>query len=418
MERIYLNNGLNVFFYQMSNTNSVTISLYVKTGSICEEFEGITHLLEHLHFRKLGKFSQEELYYKMECMGSSLRATTYRDFIKFSMKVIPEKCIESIEIFQNLITNDDWNDDDYEKEKKVVLNQIDECGEYISIEKAARKVIFGNHTLSKEIMGTRKKIEALKIEDVQKCKSKLFTSKNLLLCITGNMDAKVLTSILNKMEEIRLPVTEEECKLAFPNLFHHRKPDIVFREVQDSNPLDVNMSFDITYNKDSKDLLTIVNCILGEGVGSKLQKKVREEKGYSSNIASYIEWYQGFAVLNINFSVKRQFLLECMREIVSILKEMKTSISTKDLEVTLPFYTTNQAFYEDDTEEMNFQLAYNHFILGMEFGSVELKNDEKTKVALQEISKKIFELYNLCVVVVGNTKAITKKSIVQILKDI
>ena len=85
MECIHLNNGLTVFFYQMSNTHSVTISLYVKAGSVYEEVEGTTHLLEHLHFRKLGKFTQEELYYEMECMGSSLRAAAYRDFMKFSM---------------------------------------------------------------------------------------------------------------------------------------------------------------------------------------------------------------------------------------------------------------------------------------------------------------------------------------------
>lgn len=81
-----LDNGLTVLFHQMPNTHSVTVGLYVKAGCLYENEHhiGITHLLEHLHFRKLGVLSQKELYYKMECIGSTLRAATYRDFLKFT----------------------------------------------------------------------------------------------------------------------------------------------------------------------------------------------------------------------------------------------------------------------------------------------------------------------------------------------
>lgn len=418
MKRITLNNGLQVLFHQMSNTHSVTVGLYVKAGLAHEKVEGMTHLLEHLHFRKAGKLSQNELYYKMECMGSTLCATTYRDFLKFSMKVTPEKSEECVEIFQNLIVQDEWNDEEYEKEMKVVINQMDECGEYASIEKEARNIIFKNHVLSGNIMGNREKIETVKKSDVQRYKHEIFTSENMLLCITGNVDEKTLSNILKQLQKIDISIVETEHHNIIPKAFHHRKPNIVLKEIHDDNPLDVNISFDITYDEYSKDLITIVNCILGEGVGSKLQKRVREEKGYSSNIASYIEWYHGFAVLHINFSVKKEMLFESLREIVDILMEMRNDISTKDLNVTLPFYTTNYMFYEDDTEEMNFQIAYNLFVLGTQCGSVQLENNEKTKLALRETAKTIFKQNNMCIVILGNTKGITRKSIVDVVESV
>ena len=46
-------------------------------------------MLEHMYFRKLGDLAQADLYYKMESVGSTLIASTYRDFIKFTMKVAP-----------------------------------------------------------------------------------------------------------------------------------------------------------------------------------------------------------------------------------------------------------------------------------------------------------------------------------------
>ena len=399
----------------MPNTHSVTVGLYVKAGSGYEEenFAGMTHLLEHLHFRKLGVSSQRELYYKMECMGSSLRAATYRDFLKFTMKITPDKLEECIIIFKNIIETDEWTEDEYEKEKHVVINQILEKGNYVSVEKEVQNVVFKNHPLSRKIMGEVETIEQLSGTDVAEYKKKMFTTGNLLLCITGNISDSNYVTMLKTLENVKINKKDIARKIDCPKCFHKRKPDVLFKAVQDDNPLDVNVAFDITYDENTKDLLTILNCVLGEGVGSRLQKSIREEKCYSSDVYSYIEWYQNFAVLHIRFSVVRNAFLDCFREIIAILEEMKSGITEQDLDVTLPFYTTNRVFNEDDTEEMNFQLAYNEFVLGMEYRSVGLENNVSTIFSLQELAKNIFTTNNMSVVLVGNTKSMTKKSVLQ-----
>ena len=399
----------------MPNTHSVTVGLYIKSGSGYKEeyFAGTTHLLEHLHFRKLGVFSQSELYYKMECMGSSLRATTYRDFLKFTMKITPNKLEECIMIFKNLIETNVWSDDEYKKEKQVVINQILEKGNYVSVEKEVRNVVFKNHPLSREIMGDVETIEQLSETDVAEYKKKIFATGNLLLCITGNMSGSNYENMIKKLETVKINKIDIVRKIDCPKCFHNRKPDVLFKVVQDNNPIDVNISFDITYDEKSKDLLTIMNCVLGEGVGSKLQKCIREEKCYTSDIYSYIEWYQKFAVLHVRFSVVKRVFFDCLSEVIGVLEEMKSEITKEDLDVTLPFYTTNRVFYEDDTEGMNFQLAYNKFVLQMEYRGVRLENNALTIFSLQELAKNIFTTNNMSVVLVGNTKTITKKSVLE-----
>lgn len=420
MNHLLLSNGLSVLLHQMPNTHSITLGLYVRCGSAYEEecIAGITHLLEHLHFRKLGFFSQDELYYKMECMGSSLRATTYRNFLKFTMKIIPEKFAECIIIFKNLIETIEWGNDEFQKEKQVVINQIFEKGNYISIEKEVQKLVFKDHPLSRDIMGEWENVERLTEADVTEYKKKMFTSENILVCITGNVNEMNYINMLKDLQTAFISKSTMVRKINSPECFHNRKPDILFKEIQDSNPLEVNISFDITYDKKTKDLLTILNCILGEGVGSRLQKSIREERCYSSDIFSYIEWYENFAVLHVRFLVEKRVFYDCFNQIITILKEMKCSIVKRDLDVTLPFYTTNQIFNEDDTEEMNFQLAYNEFVLGMEYRSVKLDNSESTILCLQKLAKNVFIANNMSVVLVGNTKTITKKSITQIISNL
>lgn len=423
MEMVTLNNGLRVLIYPMLNTHSVTMGLYVRAGSAYEKgkFVGATHFLEHLHFRKCGEFSQDELYYKMECIGSTLRGVTYRDLLQFTMKVHPDKIEECMEIFENIIASDNWTDEEFEKEKKVVLNQIYEKGDYITLDKEMRKVVFKNYALQNEIMGDAETIEALNKFDMQEYKKKLFSASNMLFCITGNIKEADCKKMLEKLEVLSVSQDEEEREISCPAIFQHRKPDIIFKNVQDDNPLEVNISFDITYDEDIKafhnfkDYLTIFNCVFGEGVGSRLQRIIREEKGYSADISSYIEWEQKFAVLHIEFSVEKKDLINCLEEIVMTINKMKNEISRKDLDVTLPFYTTNYAFYEDDTAEMNYQLAYNKLVLGQDFRSFELENNDETIMSLQRLAEKIFVENNMAVVVLGNTQRITKKSIKQII---
>ncbi|MEE1196060.1 MAG: insulinase family protein [Lachnospiraceae bacterium] len=176
MKYLTLGNGLSVLFHQMQNTHSVTVGLYVKAGSGYEtsEYNGITHLLEHLHFRKLGKYSQEELYYKMESMGSTLRAATYCNFLKFTMKVVPEKIEECIDIFQELIVTKEWMDEEIKQEKQVVINQILEKGNYITIDREVRKNIFKDHGLANEIMGNIQTVNNIRKTDLEKYKKEMF----------------------------------------------------------------------------------------------------------------------------------------------------------------------------------------------------------------------------------------------------
>lgn len=61
MQKRILNNGLKVIYYPIEHAMSVEIGLYIRAGARYENKEnnGITHLLEHMHFRQLGRHESE-----------------------------------------------------------------------------------------------------------------------------------------------------------------------------------------------------------------------------------------------------------------------------------------------------------------------------------------------------------------------
>lgn len=104
-EKLKLKNGLEVWVSRLPNTHSVTVDLFVRSGVAYETSDklGITHLLEHLIFRELQGFSQRELYFFMESLGTTLKAVTYRDFLRFYLKVLPENAVNVTKIFKSIL---------------------------------------------------------------------------------------------------------------------------------------------------------------------------------------------------------------------------------------------------------------------------------------------------------------------------
>lgn len=417
MKNIILPNGVRCIVNPMRNTHSVTVGLYLKAGvGYGEDKPGITHLLEHLHFRQLGKTSQSELYYRMEKIGSTLRAVTYRDLLHFSMKVAPSHIEECLGIFTEILNAKSWTNENFCSEKQVVQNQIIESENYTSIEKSARRCIFKDHPLACDIMGTTLQVEDIVLQDIVDYKNKVFCTSNILICMTGNFTNQQELRMLKMFSEYEALPIYEEFKLVYPTCFHSRKPDIILEHTDNGNQLDVNISFDIKYSSANVLYLRLLNCILGEGVGSRLQRSIREEKHYCAGIGSYVEWYAGFAVLHISFAVDNKVFYPCLNDIVDIINLMKTDITKEDMDTALPFYTTNQIFYEDDTEAMNYQLAYQQLIFGQSSAKSNPQNNKETIDAIQTIATDIFVPANCCVVVIGNTRRLTKKRIREIIQ--
>ena len=131
-------------------------------------------MLEHMYFRKLGDLAQADLYYKMESVGSTLIVLTYRDFIKFTMKVAPVYLKTCWGIMENFFKITEWSDDEFVYEKRVVLNQICDRNEYIFIDDEARKLAFSGHPYSRNIMGDYISIQNITLKNLKKMQKKHF----------------------------------------------------------------------------------------------------------------------------------------------------------------------------------------------------------------------------------------------------
>ena len=417
MEKYELKNNLNLYYYPINSAQSISIDLFVKVGSRNEDISnnGITHMLEHMHFRQLGTMNQEEIYFKMEQMGNTLQATTYKELLRFYVKTRHKNLMNCLEYFKQIITSYNWSQEQFEAEKKVVLNQILMRDSYFNIDKYVSELLWNGDSLGFPIEGTKEVIEKLTLEELLEFKRRYFNPDNIFIVISGCININDIEYINDLFSQIKLTSEKKIIKTICPN---YKTSKIAFMK-NNEKYFDVNISFIVDYELASIEEIIILSSILGGGDGAILCMELREKLGITSNIYSDITTYSDIAVFEITLNIYKENLLKGLTEIFYALNKSKTKIVEKDMDINIPFYTDNLWYWLENPCELNLRMAWEIITKKNPALSVEQKISiykNVTKERLMCASKEIFKPENVFVAIAGAVGKLTKKEIKNIIR--
>ena len=404
-----LNNGLKIVEYPIDNAQSIEIGLYIKAGARYENKgdNGITHLLEHMHFRQLGNMKQKEIYEYAEKMGSTLRGTTYKEMLCFNIKVRPKYLKKSLNLFEKIITTYEWTEEQLKSEKKVVISEIREKEDNNENQKIIDRVIWNKHPLSNSILGNASNIKRITLQKLVQYKKKIFCQDNMLLVITGAINEEEIIWINKKFEAIAI----NEClqKINSNNMNDgqfKRKHNYLMKNYPEWNLINMQLIFDVDLKQIKENELLFFNSIVGGGDGSYLQQEIRDKRGMVYDIYSYGEIFSDKAVWSIVYSIEKDQLYLSLNVIVKMLKMLKTVISQEDIEKNMPFFTENLWYWTEGTKELNFQLG-NDFIknkIGLTINERIKENEKINYERMQKVAEIILKNKNMSLIAMGPIK--------------
>src|SRR5438105_4464343 len=107
IRRTVLANGLTVITEQMAHIRSVSIGIWVKTGSRHEhsELNGISHFVEHMVFKGTNTRTAQDIARQMDSIGGNMDAFTAKECICFNMKVLDEHVPLAMDVLSDLVLN-------------------------------------------------------------------------------------------------------------------------------------------------------------------------------------------------------------------------------------------------------------------------------------------------------------------------
>src|SRR4051812_28140621 len=126
VRREVLSNGLTILTEEMPHIRSVSIGIWIKTGSRHEssEWNGISHFSEHMVFKGTQNRNAEQIAREVDSVGGNMDAFTAKECICFDVKVLDEHLPRALDILSDLVLNPTFDAAELTRERGVILEEI------------------------------------------------------------------------------------------------------------------------------------------------------------------------------------------------------------------------------------------------------------------------------------------------------
>src|SRR5689334_16936667 len=192
IRREVLPNGLAVITEEMEHIRSVSIGIWVKTGSRDEdkEWNGISHFVEHMVFKGTKNRTAEGIARQVDSIGGNIDAFTAKECVSFSIKILDEHLPIALDVLGDLVLNPVFDDQDITRERGAILEEIkmDEDNPDYLVHEIFTQNFWKDHPLGLPILGTRDTVRRFERTPVLESYGKKFVPSNMIITAAGHLD--------------------------------------------------------------------------------------------------------------------------------------------------------------------------------------------------------------------------------------
>ena len=330
-----LPNGATCVVADIEQSTLTCIDFWCKGGSLYEmrKEEGMAHFLEHMIFKGSKNLKEGEFDLKIESLGGSSNAATGLDDVHYHVLVPPEKIEEGLKLILELLLFPKIEQDAFEMEKEVVLEEIAQNIEQPD-EIIYMKLLKGcltPHRYSKPILGDEKTVKSINPRQMKQFHKNHYVGKNCTLSIAGELPKEIISIVSNsKLNELK-KITKE-TNICTKTTFNKGYKKETIPRLEGGRIL---KAWKLPPAKEQILILgaEIAATILCEGKSSIIVKKLREEKRIIESIDIDLQILEEGGLILLDVSCQKENLKLAESEINIILKKLNRDlVADKDLE--------------------------------------------------------------------------------------
>ena len=300
-----LENGIRIV-HKKTDRAVAHCGLIIKGGSRdeMENEQGLAHFIEHVIFKGTSKRKAFHILSRMEDVGGEINAFTTKEETCIHSSFIPKYYERSLELLSDIIFNSNFPKKELEKEKTVVLDEInyykDNPSELIFDE--FEEQVFSDHSLGKNILGTPKHINSFNKRMINDFINRNYLTHEMVISSVGDITMDKLISLVEK-HFAHIPKSQtNRSQLAFSN--YQKKEITTNKKGFQSHCIIGNEAYGIKHPK--KTPLTLLNNILGgPGMNSRLNLAIREKYGFTYSIESNYTPYSDTGIFSVYLASDR-----------------------------------------------------------------------------------------------------------------
>lgn len=322
-------NGLRLVVKQMQGLMSVTMGILVGTGACAEtdKEDGISHFIEHMQFKGTKKRNAFEVSDAFDRLGAQVNAFTGKDLTCYYSKCTSDHTAECFEILSDLFLNSTFPEDEMEREKGVVCEEIsmnEDTPEDLCLDLLAR-AFYGKENYGRNILGIAKNVKSFSVADIMRYKKARYCPENIVISFAGAIDGQTAQALVETyfgtLEkgafEKRTPVLgAKKQSLVKKKSIEQMHIALAYPAIERGNILE--------------DAVGAINGILGGTMSSRLFQEVREKRGLAYSVYSYVSNFENCGSQIIYAGVNPSQKQEAYNAICDVVKDIKKNGVTKD----------------------------------------------------------------------------------------
>ncbi|HVB98778.1 MAG TPA: pitrilysin family protein [Candidatus Dormibacteraeota bacterium] len=404
LRKTVLPNGLVVISETMPHFRSVSVGIWVRTGSRREPeaVGGISHFIEHMVFKGTERRSCEEIAGAVDSVGGMLDAFTTKEIVCFSAKVLDEHLPLAFDVISDMVLRPLFAAPELEREKRVVLEEIkmDEDNPETSINELFLQGFWKGHALGRPILGTRVTVDGFEREGVLDWFRKCYVPNEILIAAAGNVEHARLVDLAMAAFGSLNPAT---------NGYHESVPEphalIQVRRKRSLEQAHVFVGVPAFAAADPRRYpMAVLNSILGSGMSSRLFQNIRERQGLAYAVMSDTMPYRDVGLLSVYAGTSGEKVEGLVRSVIDEFRRMKQEpVSAEELtrakeqlkgSLTLSLESTGARMSNRSRQEIYFG----------RFQSLEeifAEVDAVTREQVQELAREIFVTDRIALAALG-----------------
>jgi zinc protease len=188
-----LSNGLEVLVVEDKSVPLATVEITTKNGSYTEspEYNGLSHLYEHMFFKANKDYpSQEEYMAKVRELGIVFNGTTSEERVNYFFTLPQNKWEEGLHFMNSAIRYPLFLAEEMKKENVVVDGEFqrNESNPFFPLIDGMNHALWGDLYSRKNVIGDHQIINTATPEKMQTIKNKYYWPNNSMLIIAGDVD--------------------------------------------------------------------------------------------------------------------------------------------------------------------------------------------------------------------------------------
>ena len=329
INKTVLGNGVRIVSERVTHVHSVSIGIWVRSGSRYEHKaeSGIAHFIEHMLFKGTQKYTACEIARMIDSVGGVFNAFTSKEYTCFYVKVLSQHVDMAVDLLCDIFFHSLFLQDEIEKERNVILQEInmvkDTPDDYI--QDMFNHDFFSEHPLGYNILGELETVQSFRRSDIKGFyRREYLVPDRIVISVAGNIEHNALVERLAVKFE---SVTKKKAIPAQSSFQPSRSINCNFRSLEQVHVCLGTLG--CSHLDRNRYGLYVLNAIFGGSMSSRLFQEIRENRGLAYSVTSFTASFFDTGVFGVYMGVVKDTVQEALGIVFNEMRSLREKLVTE-----------------------------------------------------------------------------------------